>query len=161
MDWLLVSQDHAKVPTKIYQVKISSKKPWPVPQRKEINCQQGVCECVCESGFFNMNWNIIWCFFSPEPPPCGLPWSPPARSKVIFDGMDNSFHRDRQDTVRACPSLKLPSNCQRHSLINHFKRRSKLVPWQSRDKQWYENSASRETYMLYHSLRFEIIHALL
>lgn len=120
------------------------------------------CVSVCvRVFFFNMNWNIIWCFFSPEPPPCGLPWSPPARSKVIFDGMDNSFHRDRQDTVRACSSLKLPSNCQRHSLINHFKRRSKLVPWQSRDKQWYENSASRETYMLYHSLRFEIIHALL
>lgn len=154
MFWIVIPTGNMHECPWTSRVKISSKK-----RKLDQSHRRG--KLTVNGVFFSTSAETLSGAFSPEPSPWAFTWSPPARSKVIFDGMDNSFHPDRQDIVQACPSLKLPSNCQRHSLINHFKRRSKLGPWQSRGKQWYENSPSRETQMLYHSVCFEIIQALL
>lgn len=61
---------------------------------------KSTCEMTWKSEHLHsMRWKlgagITVKFFS-----CSFPLSPPSRSKVIFDGMDNSFPADRWNAVR-------------------------------------------------------------
>ena len=77
--------------------------------------------------------------FSPGPSAYGFPLSLPARSKVIFDGMDNSFRPDRWDTVRDA------HHSSPHQTVTDI---SWSIIWRGEKrsldnlegKQWYQNS---------------------
>lgn len=91
--------------------------------------------------------------FHPSPLPRASPLSPPARSKVIFDGMDNSSQPDRWDTVR---------DAHHSSSHQPVKDVSWSITWRGGEnwpldklegKQWYENSTSFGTYLPYHAAK--------
>lgn len=95
--------------------------------------------------------------FHLRPLPCAFPLSPLVRSKVIFDGMDNSFQSDRWDTVR---------DAHHSSTHQTVKDDSWSITWRGGEnwpldnlegKQWYENSTSFKIYVLYHLICFKLL----
>lgn len=110
---------------------------------------------------FFLYCNIIWCFFSRvlcffSRVLC-LCFSTLSTSKIKGDlWWDGQFIPPWQvGYSQGCPSLKLPSTCQRRFLINHRRGGENWPIDNLEGKQWYETSTSFKIYVLYHSICFK------